>query len=45
MPERCVVAGCSNVTDMKMASLCIDFLFSMTNVQKRNEGEGNGSNS
>ena len=23
MPERCVVAGCSNVTYIKMASLCI----------------------
>ena len=35
MPERCVVAGCSNITDIEMASLCIGFLFSLTNVQKQ----------
>ena len=46
MPEGCVLAGCSNITDIKkMALLCIDFLFSMTYVQKGNEGEENGLNS
>ena len=44
MPERCIFAGCANITDTKMASLRIKFPSSMTSVQRQNNVEGNGSN-